>query len=112
MRITFFGRSCSGCRPVRGFLEDEQIAHDFVDVRKAPLDKSRALELARKHQEIAATRGGKLVRVKTIEATDAELEQLVLGREGNLRAPTVSNGKTLLCGFEKRALTALVSDES
>ena len=40
-------------------------------------------------------------------ASDEELRKLFLGREGTLRAPTVSDGTTVLSGFDEPALSKL-----
>lgn len=92
---------------MRGFLAREQVEHRFVDVRKAPIGRKAALALVRKHSEAAATRGGKLVRVRVADASDEELLKLFLGREGTLRAPTVSNGKLILGGYDEAVMREL-----
>ena len=92
---------------MRGFLAQEQIEVRFVDVRAAPIERRAALALARSHRELLATRGPKLHQIDPSRASDDELARLVLGREGTLRAPTLSDGKTMLCGFHQPSLRAL-----
>jgi arsenate reductase-like glutaredoxin family protein len=92
---------------VRGFLAREQVAHQFVDVRRAPIDRAGALALVRRHRQAVATRGGKLVRLDVKSASDDEICKLFLGREGTLRAPTLSNGHVILGGFDEATLREL-----
>lgn len=92
---------------MRGFLADKKIDHAFVDVRKAPISRAETLKLVRAHQHAVATRGGKLFRVEVAKATDEELLKLFLGREGSLRAPTVSDGKTIVGGWDEETLVKL-----
>jgi arsenate reductase-like glutaredoxin family protein len=51
--------------------------------------------------EIYAAKGKKVVHVnlKTNRPDDDELVKLMLGPTGNLRAPTLQQGKTLVIGF-------------
>jgi len=95
---------------VRGFLAREQVEHRFLDVRKAPIDRAGTLALLRAHREAVATRGAKLVRIEVGGATDEELCKLFLGREGSLRAPTVSNGRLILGGFDEATLAELCEE--
>ena len=92
---------------MRGFLADKKIDHAFVDVRKAPIAPKDALALIRQHRHAIATRGGKLFELEVAKASDDELLKLFLGREGTLRAPTVSDGTTLLGGFDEKTLARL-----
>jgi len=72
-----------------------------VDAKKAPYGAKEALSLARKATEIFVSRGKKVVRVdmKAAPPPDDELLELLLGPTGNLRAPTLRRGTTLLVGF-------------
>ena len=52
-------------------------------------------------QKLYAARGKKVVEVdlRSTDLTQQELKKLVLGPTGNLRAPTLRKGKTLIVGF-------------
>jgi arsenate reductase-like glutaredoxin family protein len=67
-----------------------------------------ALELASRADEIIAARGNKVVRVdlKTDRPGREELLGLLLGPTGNLRAPTLLRGRTLLVGFNEESYRA------
>jgi arsenate reductase-like glutaredoxin family protein len=62
-----------------------------------------ALELASRADEIVAAKGSKVVRVdlRSDRPGRAELLGLLLGPTGNLRAPTLLAGRTLLVGFNE-----------
>jgi hypothetical protein len=53
--------------------------------------------------EVYATKGKKVVHVDLVrEKPDrAVLESLLIGPSGNLRAPTLRRGRTLLVGFDE-----------
>ena len=55
--------------------------------------------------ELYATKGKKLVYVdlRREKPDRATLESLLIGPSGNLRAPTLRRGRTLLVGFDEAA---------
>ena len=59
--------------------------------------------------ELYAAKGKKVVHVnlKKDSPTEAELMKLVLGPTGNLRAPTIRKGKTLMVGFNEETYEKL-----
>ena len=65
------------------------------------VDAKEALELAGQVNEIYAARGKKVVHLnmKKDKPDKATLTKLLLGPTGNLRAPTLRKGKTLIVGF-------------
>ncbi len=67
-------------------------------MRKQPIDRERALALGRTAQRILhLTRRGMLEISGTAE--EAELEVALVGRSGNLRAPVLLAGSTIVAGF-------------
>ena len=75
------------------------------DAKKERMGEKEALALAREVSEILVAKGKKTVRVdmKKDAPSDADLLKLLLGPSGNLRAPTLRKGKTLLVGFDPDA---------
>jgi len=73
-----------------------------VDAKKARLGRAEALKLAKSAARVIVARGKAVVtfNMKT-PPSDAELLKAILGPTGNLRAPTVRIGKTLLVGFNE-----------
>ena len=76
-----------------------------VDAGKSRLGKADALRLARAASKIIVAKGKKVVTfdMKKAPPDDATLLAAILGPTGNLRAPTLRRGQTLLVGFEEGA---------
>lgn len=73
------------------------------------MDADAALELARNADDVYAAKGQKIVHVNMVqEAPDDEsLRKLIVGPSGNLRAPTLRLGKTLIVGFHEETYEQL-----
>jgi len=100
------------CKKTQEFLAREKIeAVEMVDAKKNTVSAARALALAREVDEIVATRGRQVIRVDLRkEKPDAEtLKKLLIGPSGNLRAPTLRIGKTLLVGFDEETYRKLLA---
>jgi arsenate reductase-like glutaredoxin family protein len=69
---------------------------------------SDALSVARAASKIVVAKGKKVVEfdMKKAPPSDDELLKHMLGPTGNLRAPTIRKGKTLLVGFDEGAYAA------
>jgi arsenate reductase-like glutaredoxin family protein len=50
---------------------------------------------------LLVAKGKKLVDSKFADLTKAELERLVIGPSGKLRAPTLIRGKTVMVGYHE-----------
>jgi hypothetical protein len=76
-----------------------------VDAKKEKMDRPRALALARTVDRILTGRGAKIVAIEVKGRTppDDELAAALLGPTGNLKAPTLKVGRTLLVGFNAAA---------
>ncbi len=81
-----------------------------VDARKNPLKEQDALALAREVDEIFATKGKQVVHLdlKRQKPAKSVVLALLLGPTGNLRAPTVRKGRTLLVGFDEETYAKLL----
>lgn len=81
-----------------------------IDAKKTKIDKSDALRLVGDVDEIVASKGKRVVKINLEkEQPNAEfLESLLLGPTGNLRAPTLRVGKTLLVGFDEAAYRSVL----
>jgi hypothetical protein len=75
---------------------------EHIDAKRVLYGAAEALALARKATEIYVIQGKNIIRVnmKTAPPPNDELLRLLLGRSGNLRAPTVCRGTTLIVGFD------------
>ena len=67
------------------------------------LGKAKAAELAKAASRVIVAKGKKVVTFSKRKATpdDQTLAAHMLGPTGNLRAPTVRKGKTLIIGFNE-----------
>ena len=74
-----------------------------MDARKTTLKEKEALALVQEVDEIYASKGKQVVRLdlKKDKPEKASLLALLLGPTGNLRAPTLRKGRTLLVGFDE-----------
>jgi arsenate reductase-like glutaredoxin family protein len=66
----------------------------------------------RQATELYVAKGKSVVHVdlKASPPSDDELAKLILGPSGNLRAPALRRGTTLLIGFEPAAYAKVVGD--
>jgi arsenate reductase-like glutaredoxin family protein len=73
-----------------------------VDAKKTTLKEREALALVQEVDEIYASKGKQVVHldIKKAKPDKAALLGLLLGPTGNLRAPTLRKGRTLLVGFD------------
>jgi hypothetical protein len=76
-----------------------------VDASKKRLGRDEAIRLARSMDRVIAARGKKMVvfDMKTNPPDDDTLAAHLLGPTGNLKAPTLRRGRTLLVGFSDEA---------
>lgn len=72
-----------------------------ADANKQKLDHAAALALARQVDRVVATKGKKRQEVDMRKKpSDEEVLALLLGPTGNIRAPLIRIGKTLVAGFD------------
>lgn len=75
------------------------------------LGAADALRLARDSSRVIVAKGKKVVvfDIRRGAPSDDKLLGHMLGPTGNLRAPTIRRGKTLLVGFNEDAYTDLIA---
>ncbi|MGQ0554084.1 MAG: ArsC family (seleno)protein [Planctomycetota bacterium] len=85
-------------------------AREVVDARKVPMGKPQIAALLRGSHRVIAVRGTRRTDYDLRHAapTEKELYEAMLGPTGNLRAPTLRLGKTLLVGFNEEAWKQLL----
>ena len=76
-----------------------------MDAKKTTLKEKEALALVQEVDEIYASKGKQVVHLdmRKDKPDKAALLGLLLGPTGNLRAPTLRKGRTLLVGFDEAA---------
>lgn len=82
----------------------------LVDAKKNKIDRSEALKMAEKADEIYSLKGKKIIRLdlKKVKADDDQIASLMIGPTGNLRAPTWRKGKTIVVGFNEDTYVELL----
>lgn len=82
----------------------------MVDAKKKTMSAAQALALAKQVDEIIATKGKQVVHLDLRrERPDPEtLKRLLIGPSGNLRAPTLRIGRTLVVGFDEKTYRSLL----
>lgn len=80
-----------------------------MDARKTPLKEKEALSLLRDVDELYVSKGKQVVHLdlKKEKPDRAALAALLLGPTGNLRAPTLRKGRTLIVGFDEATYAKL-----
>jgi arsenate reductase-like glutaredoxin family protein len=92
------------CAKTQGFLAKHKVETAAqVDARKTTLKEKEALALIAGVDEIYASKGKQVFHLdlKKEKPDAATLKSLVLGPTGNLRAPTLRKGRTLVVGFDE-----------
>ncbi len=81
-----------------------------MDARKTRLRENEALALLREVDELYASRGRQVIHLdlRKDKPDRATLMRLLLGPTGNLRAPTLRQGRTLLVGFDEAAYSTVL----
>lgn len=74
-----------------------------VNVRKEPVSKAKAMKIAKEMKQIHAKVGAKLKSwdLSKEKMSNEELNKALIGRSGDMRAPVLIVGKTLMAGFDE-----------
>src|SRR5436190_2068176 len=95
------------CKKAQEFLEthDVRVSGETVDAKKGRRSRDEALKLAKAADIVVVARGKKVVTfdMRKDPPDDDTLAAHLLGPTGNLRAPTLRKGQTLLVGFGEEA---------
>jgi arsenate reductase-like glutaredoxin family protein len=92
------------CAKAQGFLAKHKVAVAAqTDAKKATVKGNAALGVLQDVDEMYVAKGKRIVHVdlKREKLPRAELLGLLLGPTGNLRAPTLRKGRTLIVGFDE-----------
>ena len=92
------------CARTQGFLAKHKVAVAArTDAKKATIKGDAALGVLKDVDQLYAAKGKRVVHVDLKRETPprAELLGLLLGPTGNLRAPTLRKGRTLIVGFDE-----------
>ena len=101
------------CTRAQEFLAKKGIEiADQADAIRERRGRAEALALAHSVDRVFAARGKNLVvfDMKNSPPDDETLLKHLLGPTGNMRAPTMQRGKTLLVGFHEDEFSKILSD--
>ncbi|MBU6174635.1 MAG: hypothetical protein KGQ60_12575 [Planctomycetes bacterium] len=77
-----------------------------MDASKVKIGREDALKLARAVKKVVVSRGKKVVTLDLSQpVSDDDLATSILGPTGNLKAPTLRVGSTLVVGFGESSYT-------
>ena len=93
------------CKKSQGFLEQGGFrVAETEDASKHRKGRAEALALARSVSRVVAAKGKKVVTFDMkADPPEEELAAALLGPTGNLKAPSLRLGDTLLVGFSEEA---------
>jgi len=100
------------CVKAQGFLDQHAVRIDEqADARKERKGEREALALAKSAVRVVVAKGKSVVSfdMKNDPPDDETLLAHLLGPTGNLRAPTLRKGSTLLVGFSESAYRQVLS---
>lgn len=102
------------CQRARDFLEVDGLAQvsDQADASRDRRGRDEVIALARSVSKVIVVKGKKIVTfdMKVDPPDDDTLAACLIGPTGNLRAPTLRRGTTLLVGFSEEAYRAVLGD--
>jgi arsenate reductase-like glutaredoxin family protein len=84
-------------------LDANQIEPKEIVSASKKLGREDASAMAKAASKLVVSKGKKLSEFKTAGAVSKEAVDAMLGPTGNLRAPTMRVGKTILVGFNEEA---------
>ncbi len=109
---SYHRNGCKTCARAQDFLVKNKIEQPktIVDARKIKMGVQEAIKLAHSADKLYVAKGSKVVVLDmTKDKPSSEtLQSLLIGPTGNLRAPTLQVGKTLLVGFDAEAYTKVL----
>jgi arsenate reductase-like glutaredoxin family protein len=85
-------------------------ARVVVDARKETFAKRETIAILRRTGRVVAMKGKKVVDydLKRDPPPEKELLEAILGPTGNLRAPAIRMGKTLVVGFQEDTWKSII----
>ena len=94
------------CKKAQEFLAQKDCTTKTqVNARKEPIDRDGTLQLLQTVSRVVAVKGKKVLdfSLKKNQTPTDDLLSAVIGPSGNLRAPAIRKGKTLVVGFHPDA---------
>ncbi|MHB1326612.1 MAG: ArsC family (seleno)protein [Gemmatimonadales bacterium] len=102
---------CITCKRAQGFIDrKDATVRETANAKKDTIPGAKALGVLKDIDELYATRGTRVFHLdlKRDKPSREELEKLLIGPSGNLRAPTIRKGRTLLVGFDEATYAKVI----
>lgn len=102
---SYLRANCKTCEKAEAWLGQAGIAiGPRVDARKQTIGAAEGLKLAKSVGEVRVAKGSAVTKLDMKKGApgEAELGKLIIGPTGNLRAPTLRHGNTLVVGFNEQ----------
>ena len=99
------------CAKTQGFLAKHKVTVAAqADAKKATIKGDAALGVLKDVDQLYVAKGKRVVHVdlKREKLPRTELLGLLLGPTGNMRAPTLRKGRTLIVGFDESTYTQVL----
>ena len=90
-------------------MDAHRLVPDDVVLASKKLGRDDAVALARNCDTLIVAKGKKVTTFDVSADPGDEMVDAMLGPTGNLRAPTVQSGKTVLVGFNADEYTAVLA---
>ena len=90
-------------------MDAHRLVPDDVMLASKKLGRDDAVALARRCDTVIVAKGKKVATFDVSGSPGEEVVDAMLGPTGNLRAPTVRSGKTLLVGFNEQEYAAALA---
>lgn len=103
---------CDSCGKMDALLGELGVpVKETVDAKKIKIGPEDVFDTMTAVQRVVAMRGKKVVEfdMPLAASKNEELLEHIIGRSGNLRAPTIRVGKTLFVGFDREKLIELLA---
>jgi arsenate reductase-like glutaredoxin family protein len=98
------------CTRTQGFLAKKKVKPvEVVNAKQQRMSEKDALALAASTDEIWAAKGKRIVHLdlRSARASSRDILAVLLGPTGNLRAPTLRIGRTLIVGYDEATYSRL-----
>jgi len=101
--------TCTRTQEVLG--QDYSQAKEVVSANKTKFPHDEAMNLIKDIDQIYSAKQNKVIHLdlKKQKPSKEEIAAIILGPTGNLRAPAIKTGKTLIVGFNKELLEEFIS---
>ena len=96
------------CTRSSKFLDDNGVAIKETVSASKKLGRAEATALAKAASKVIVAKGKKVTEFAPAGKAPKDLVDAMVGTTGNLRAPTIKRGKTVLVGYNEEVYTKIL----